>query len=201
MNNSQIILMAVVLYTAIAAFFDWTRFRSPNAVTIPFAGLGIAYHVLTSGWLGLRYSLLGMFVGFLLLVTPFLFGGFGGGDVKLLAGAGAWLGANGVITIFAVSAILLGIVSLIKIAGSSKIRLAGWYNLKIAYHNATSNSKFLVGNETVEEVVLQEDRDQRLVPFAVVFADGLAALIGWSWAIGEGLNIPNLFFSLLDIRS
>ena len=201
MSNNQVVLMAVVSYTAIAAFFDWTRFRIPNAVTIPFTGLGIAYHCLTSGWLGLGYSLLGMFIGFLMLVTPFLFGGFGGGDIKLLAGAGAWLGTNGVITIFAVSAILLGIVSLIKLARSSKIRYAGWYNLRIAYHNASSIGKFLGGNETVEEVVLQENRDQRLVPFAVVFAVGLAALIGWSWAIGEGLDIPNLFFPLVDNHS
>ena len=201
MSNNQVVLMAVVSYTAIAAFFDWTRFRIPNAVTIPFAGLGIAYHVLTSGWLGLGYSLLGMFIGFLILVAPYLFGGFGGGDLKLLVGAGAWLGANGVITIFAVSAILLGIVSLIKLARSSKIRHAGWYNLRVAYHTATSIGTILGGNETVKEVILQENRGQRLVPFAVVFAVGLAALISWNWAIGEGLNLPNLFFPLADNHS
>ena len=201
MSSSQVILIAVVSYATIAAFFDWTRFKIPNSVTIPFTGLGIAYHVSNSGSLGLGYSLLGMFIGFLLLVAPFLFGGFGGGDVKLLAGAGAWLGAIGVITIFAVSAILLGIVSTIKIAGSSKIRKAGWYNLKFAYLNARSVGRFLGGSETVEEVVLQENRNQRLVPFAVVFAVGLAAVIVWSFAMGRGISIPNLFFPLADYQS
>src|SRR4051812_5724938 len=56
-------------------------------------------------------AVLGMLAGFGLLVLPFAIGAIGGGDVKLLAGIGAWVGPLACFQIFAVEAVIgMGIV-------------------------------------------------------------------------------------------
>ena len=51
-------------------------------------------------------------VGGLLFLLPFLLGGAGGGDLKLLAALGAWLGTRGIINLFLYSAIIGALISL-----------------------------------------------------------------------------------------
>ena len=49
---------------------------------------------------GFFFSAKGMLTGCILLIIPFILGGMGGGDVKLLAALGAWLGCAAVLNIF-----------------------------------------------------------------------------------------------------
>ena len=53
--------------------------------------MGWAYSGLAFGFGGLGWSLLGTVVGLLLLLPAYAVGGMGAGDVKLLAGVGAWM--------------------------------------------------------------------------------------------------------------
>jgi len=49
---------------------------------------------------GVFFSAKGMLTGCCLLIIPFILGGMGGGDVKLLAALGSWLGCTAVLNIF-----------------------------------------------------------------------------------------------------
>lgn len=99
-----VFLVAVGLYVALAAATDLRMRRIPNYLTVPAAISGLAYHTLApTGW-GLWVSLAGLGVGFALLLLPWLAGGGGMGDVKLLAALGAWLGTEWLLIAFAVSA-------------------------------------------------------------------------------------------------
>jgi prepilin peptidase CpaA len=115
MIGTVIFVVAVALYTAIAAVVDFRIHRIPNYVTVPAAVLGLAYHTLAPcGW-GPLMSLAGLAVGFALLLLPWLMSGAGMGDVKLLAALGAWLGPWNMLIAFALSAglgtaIVLGIL-------------------------------------------------------------------------------------------
>jgi prepilin peptidase CpaA len=51
--------------------------------------LGILLNTTALGSVGIRPSLIGLFVGFGVLLPFFLLGGIGGGDIKLLAAIGA----------------------------------------------------------------------------------------------------------------
>jgi len=55
---------------------------------------GLGWQVGQSGWPGAAYALFGTIVGFGVFLIFYLFGGMGGGDVKLMAGFGALLGAS-----------------------------------------------------------------------------------------------------------
>ncbi len=67
---------------------------------------GIGQSLLPIRTVGLPDSLLGFLTGFGLTFVMFALGAIGGGDVKLLAGIGAWIGPGPTLAVFAIEAIL-----------------------------------------------------------------------------------------------
>ena len=74
------------------AWGDVRRRRIPNYLTLGTALAGLGFQFGTQGWHGLGQGLLGLGLGFALLIGFYLKGGMGAGDVKALAALGAWLG-------------------------------------------------------------------------------------------------------------
>jgi prepilin peptidase CpaA len=70
--------------------------RREIANWIPAVALlaGLAWQMGQHGWIGAWYSLAGAAAGFAVFLVFYLLGGMGGGDVKLMAGFGALLGAG-----------------------------------------------------------------------------------------------------------
>ncbi len=88
-----------------AVYFDLTRRRIPNYLTIPAMVWGLLSYAVDSGWTGLWESLLGLLAGIGIFVIPFLLGGMGGGDVKLMGAIGALTGLR-----FLVAAAILSVI-------------------------------------------------------------------------------------------
>src|SRR6185437_13845311 len=89
-----------------AAAIDLRARRIPNWLTVCLMLWGFAQsftwaHAATPG-----QSALGFLTGFGLTFVFFAIGAMGGGDVKLLAGVGAWLGPWPTAVVFAIEAIL-----------------------------------------------------------------------------------------------
>ncbi len=106
----------LLLIAITGALYDWKSRRVPNWLT--FGGLGVilVLNTLDSGTIGLINSFLGLFTGLALLLIPYITGGMGAGDVKLLGTIGAITGYKGIITIFlytAISGLIIGIIWLI----------------------------------------------------------------------------------------
>jgi len=95
----------------IAAYIDGKQLRVPNWITFPMVLSGLAYNAWGAGWEGLGIALAGMAVGLLCLLPLYSVGGMGAGDVKLMAGMGAWLGASITFSAFCVSAVVGAIMA------------------------------------------------------------------------------------------
>jgi prepilin peptidase CpaA len=94
----RILLLAALLIAA--AVSDWRTLRIPNALTFGGTACGLALAaVLPSDGQGLPWSLAGAGVGLAALMPLYALRILGAGDVKLMAMAGAFLGAQG--TLFA----------------------------------------------------------------------------------------------------
>ena len=100
----------------VAAVIDGWKLKVPNLITFPFVLGGWAYGFWSLGWSGLGYSLLGTAVGLALLLPLYAIGGMGAGDVKLLAGVGAWMGSTVTFWAFCYSAVVGGVLALLMMA-------------------------------------------------------------------------------------
>ena len=107
MDFSLIVLLACAM--AIAAIWDLRTRKIPNLLTYPVMLFGLGYYGILDGLVGIGFSLAGLILGIGMFLIPYLLGGMGAGDAKLMGAAGAVLGPKGVI-IAAVMSILIGLV-------------------------------------------------------------------------------------------
>ncbi len=103
----------VALFLIVGALIDGIALRVPNWLTFSMIFLGWVTSGALLGWTGFWASLSGTLVGLGLLLPLYAIGGMGAGDVKLLAGVGAWLGAAHTLAAFVVSAIVGAILALV----------------------------------------------------------------------------------------
>jgi len=62
---------------------------------------------------GIIFTMTGLFTGIFLLILPFIFGGMGAGDVKMLGMIGAFIGHERVIEVMLASAVVGGVIALV----------------------------------------------------------------------------------------
>jgi prepilin peptidase CpaA len=118
-----------LLVLAVAVYTDLRYRRIPNWLVLPFlmAGLVISpwrtdwdgnshsfgWHGLGQfRWHGLEQSFAGLGLGLLIYGFLFWMGGMGGGDVKLCAALGAWIGPNQLFIALVMTGIAGGIIVL-----------------------------------------------------------------------------------------
>ncbi len=112
----------VCLVLIVAAWIDGKELRVPNWITFPMVLTGIAFNVWMAGWAGLGDGLLGMVVGLLCLLPLYAVGGMGAGDVKLMAGMGAWLGAGITFYAFCVSTVVGAVMAVLMVLWSGNFQ-------------------------------------------------------------------------------
>lgn len=99
---------------------DYRMYLLPDILTVPLLIIGFFASVLLLGWVSSGESAFGALVGYFLPVTASLFlvwkdkDMFGGGDIKLLAAIGAWVGAEKLIYVILTAVVIFGIYTLLK---------------------------------------------------------------------------------------
>jgi prepilin peptidase CpaA len=86
--------------TSVAAIFDIRTHKIPNLLTFPAILLALCYYTVEHGWAGFLFSAGGLGAGIALLLLPYLMGGMGAGDAKLMGAIGACLGAERTLVAF-----------------------------------------------------------------------------------------------------
>lgn len=110
-------MIALILGTSAigAAVTDLRWRRIPNWLILVTAAAGILMHTLEAGPRGAGLALGGVLVGVALLVLPYLLGGIGAGDLKLLGAFGAVVGPKGIVALFLCAAIFGGLLAAIAL--------------------------------------------------------------------------------------
>lgn len=100
-------LAVLVVLLAAACASDAIRRRIPNAIPVAVAVLGTIAQASASGVRGAALGAAAMLALLALLMIPWRFGIFGGGDVKLAAACATWIGLQRV-PLFLVATALAG---------------------------------------------------------------------------------------------
>ncbi|SFE45559.1 A24 family peptidase [Trichococcus pasteurii] len=116
--NNALLLMLV----AASGFFDLKERKIPNKITFTGILIGILFNSITGGWTGLLQSIIGMFAGLAIFFIPFVMGGMGAGDVKLMGAIGALMGWRFSLITALYSAIVGGIMVLLHLLYTGKLR-------------------------------------------------------------------------------
>src|SRR5688572_2486300 len=110
MSTTHIFVGALL---ALACLSDLRTRRIPNALTFSAAACGLLFHLITGGSTAAAWSLGGCLLGAALFFPMFALRGMGGGDVKLLAAVGAWLGPGQVAIAALATSIAGGVLGLV----------------------------------------------------------------------------------------
>ncbi|MBL8137482.1 MAG: prepilin peptidase [Acidobacteria bacterium] len=159
-----------VVVGLVACATDISTRRVPNVLTGLAVVCGLAAHTLLPSGHGLTAALLGCAAGLAAFFPFFALGGMGGGDVKLMAALGTWIGWSPVLWTALYGAVAGGVLGLI-------VGFAHGY-LRQAFSNI--GTLFLVwrvqGVRPVPELTLEHGRGPRL-PYALPIFVGLVTTL------------------------
>ena len=170
-------ICVVVVIALVAAGTDLWNFRIPNLLTVPFLISGLTYHTLYGQSLGLTGSVWGVVVATLPYAMLYVRGGMGAGDLKLLAGVGAWLGPWFTVHVLIVSGLATGCYSAGLIILDRR-RCPSEPNMQAI----DAESREMQRDEIITDVravVSLPDRRSRAVPFGAMVALGVIGSLFW----------------------
>jgi prepilin peptidase CpaA len=166
-------LVTVVLI--VAAVIDGYELKVPNWITFPFIASGWAYSTLAFGWEGLGWSLLGTVIGLALLLPSYAIGGMGAGDVKLLAGVGAWIYGVNTVYAFAASAIVGAVLAVAMVL----VRRA--WKRHAAQFMVILNEILVIRNpEQLAAIAAERKPTMLLLPYGIPIAIGTIGYFIWT---------------------
>jgi prepilin peptidase CpaA len=167
--------VVVVAFVCSAAWSDATTHRIPNQITV----MGLAAALVLRAPLGLDALLGGLAGAGIALLIAFVFyalRAIGGGDVKLLAGVGAFLGSTNIVGALALIAVLGAAFALLSMVRQGLLPLLLFNTLDLV--------KSLASLGQAGERRKLESSSVLTVPYGVPIA--LGTLIWW---FGEGVRL------------
>lgn len=108
----------------LASWIDFSQRRVPNWLNLALIVSGYLVQAAFNGWDGVAAGTWGLLTGFGLLIIPWTMHGMGAGDVKLMAAIGVWFGPLMTLYSFALGGLIGGVVALIMILSTGRLRMA-----------------------------------------------------------------------------
>lgn len=157
-----------------AAVIDGKQLRVPNWLTFHFVLGGLAFAAWSGGRDALLWSLAGSVVGLITLLPLYSIGGMGAGDVKLMAGVGAWMGPWITAGAFLATAVVGGVIALGMIVYSGNL-IRHWVMIQTIGHEImTLRSPSKLAERAGERKV-----NMMLLPYGIPIAIGSIAYFAW----------------------
>ncbi len=158
-------LVSVILI--VAAVIDGRQLRVPNWITFPMILSGWLASGIVYGSEGLWASFVGTMFGLGLLLPAYAIGGMGAGDVKLLAGVGAWIGATQTVWAFVVSALIGAVIALVMVAVSRT-----WRHHQKQFLSIIAEILVVRSPTKLSEIAADRKPTMMLLPYGIPIAIG-----------------------------
>jgi prepilin peptidase CpaA len=176
--NWPVWLLSAVL--VVAAVIDGWQLKVPNWITFPLVIAGWIYsstlHPECSvWWQGLGWSLLGTVIGLALLLPAYAIGGMGAGDVKLLAGVGAWVWGTTTLYAFCVSAIVGGAIALAMV-----VWRRDWFHHSDQFWTIIAEIFEIRDPNALSAIAAKRKSAMLLLPYGIPIAIGSIAYFAWA---------------------
>jgi prepilin peptidase CpaA len=120
--NVGILLLLLSVILIVAVVTDLRSQKIPNWLTFPSMLLAVGLYTSHMGIQGMLFSLEGVAVGIGVLFIPYLMGGMGAGDSKLMGAIGGLLGPKMVFIAFLFTAIIGGCYALLVIIHQGSLK-------------------------------------------------------------------------------
>jgi prepilin peptidase CpaA len=165
---------AVTITLVVAAVIDGWKLKVPNWLTFPMVLSGWIASAVFFGWAGLGWSLLGTAVGLGLLLPAYAIGGMGAGDVKLLAGVGAWVGVSHTFWAFVVSAVVGALIAMGMVLYRRR-----WRHHQNQFLGILSEILIIRDPNRLSEMAAERKPSMLLLPYGIPIAIGSIAYFAW----------------------
>jgi prepilin peptidase CpaA len=172
-QNWPVWLLSVVL--VVAAVIDGWKLKVPNWITFPLVLSGWVYSTASYGWEGLLWSVVGTAVGLLLLLPAYAIGGMGAGDVKLLAGVGAWVWATTTLYAFCVSAIVGGVIAVVMV-----VVKRDWHYHTLKFWTIVNEILEIRDPRRLSAIAAERKSSMLLLPYGIPIAIGTIGYFMWA---------------------
>jgi prepilin peptidase CpaA len=162
-----------------AAVIDGRSLRVPNWLTFHFLLGGWLYAYWCGGSTLLLWSLSGSVLGLLTLLPLYAIGGMGAGDVKLMAGLGAWIGPAFILWAFLSTAMVGGLMGLAMMAWSGELIR------HVSLIQSIGSEVFTVRNPgKLSELAARRKPTMLLLPYGIPIAVGSITYFAWAGFLG-----------------
>lgn len=151
----------------LAAVIDGWKLKVPNWITFPMILSGWAASGIAFGWGGLAASLWGTAVGLGLLLPAYAVGGMGAGDVKLLAGVGAWVGVSQTFWAFAASVVIGAVIAIVMVVASRR-----WRHHQRQFLGILTEILLIRNPSKLSEIAAERKSTMMLLPYGIPIAVG-----------------------------
>lgn len=172
---SPSVIWFVSIVLVVAAVIDGIKLKVPNWLTFPMVIVGLGYWAWAGGTAGILFALAGAAVGLALLLPLYAIGGMGAGDVKLMAGVGAWVGVKLTLWAFVTSAVVGGLMAIVMVAWSGNF-IKHWVQFQAIGHEILT-----VRNPSkLSEIAAERKPRMMLLPYGIPIAVGSIAFFAWA---------------------
>ena len=171
--NWPVWLLSLILI--VAAVIDGWILKVPNWLTFPLVLAGWTAAAYCNGFYGLAWSMAGTAVGLGLLLPAYSIGGMGAGDVKLMAGIGAWIGVTATFYAFCVAAIFGGVIAVAMVLIRRK-----WHHHKAQFFHIVDEILTVRDADKLSVIAAERKSSMMLLPYGIPIALGTIAYFIWS---------------------
>jgi prepilin peptidase CpaA len=173
LDNWPTWLLSAILI--VAAIIDGRLLKVPNWLTFPLVLAGWSAAAFCGGFNGLAWSMAGTLVGLGLLLPAYAIGGMGAGDVKLMAGVGAWIGATATFYAFCVSSVVGGVIAIAMVLCRGR-----WQHHFQQFFKIVDEILVIRNPDTLSTIAAERKSSMMLLPYGIPIALGTIAYFLWA---------------------